>query len=41
MAPDTTTRLARLGDLAYRRRGRIVLAWMQIFGRANWWIPAG
>jgi putative drug exporter of the RND superfamily len=28
MAPDTTTRLARLGDLAYRRRGRIVLAWI-------------
>jgi putative drug exporter of the RND superfamily len=28
MAIDTSTRLARLGDLAYRRRGRIVLAWI-------------
>jgi putative drug exporter of the RND superfamily len=28
MATETTTRLARLGDLAYRRRGRIVLAWI-------------
>jgi RND superfamily putative drug exporter len=25
---DTGTRLAKLGDLAYRRRGRIVLAWI-------------
>jgi RND superfamily putative drug exporter len=25
---ETRTRLARLGDLAYRRRGRIVLAWI-------------
>jgi putative drug exporter of the RND superfamily len=25
---DTRTRLARLGDLAYRRRGRIVLTWI-------------
>jgi RND superfamily putative drug exporter len=25
---DTRTRLARLGDLAYRRRGRIVLVWI-------------
>jgi hypothetical protein len=28
MATDTTTRLGRLGDLAYRRRGRIVPAWI-------------
>jgi hypothetical protein len=36
-----TRRLARLADIAYRRRGRVVLvpAVMQLLGARNWWCP--